>query len=141
MYAIVDIQGQQFKVQKSKRVYVHRLEGKEGSQVSFDKVLLIDNDGKVEVGAPAVKNASVSATIVSHLKGDKVQVFKKKRRKGYQVHNGHRQYLTEILIEDILTKAAAKKTTAKKAEAPKEEEVKTAENTEEKASDETKAEK
>jgi large subunit ribosomal protein L21 len=102
MYAIVDIAGQQFKVEKDKKIYVHRLEGEEGEQVSFDRVLLIDNDGKVKVGTPVVKNAQVTAKILSHMKGDKVLVFKKKRRKGYQKMNGHRQYMTHIQIEEIV---------------------------------------
>ena len=101
MYAIVDIAGQQFKVQKDQRVYVHRLEGEEGSKVEFGQVLLIDNDGKINVGAPAISGASVKATILKHLKGDKVTVFKKKRRKGYAVKNGHRQQYTKLLIENI----------------------------------------
>lgn len=75
--------------------------GDEGSSVSFDKVLLTDNDGQVKVGSPVVEGASVSAKIVRHLKDDKIIVFKKKRRKGYKVKNGHRQYLTQVLIEDI----------------------------------------
>ncbi len=104
MYAIVDIAGQQFKVEKEVKLYVNRLEGEEGAEVDFDKVLLIDNDGKVKVGTPNVKNAVVKAKILSHLKGDKVLVFKKKRRKGYQKLNGHRQLLTRIQIEDIVTK-------------------------------------
>ena len=104
MYAIVDIGGQQFKVEKDKKLYVHRLEGEEGSELDFDKVLLIDNEGKVKVGTPNIKNAVVKVKILSHLKGDKVLVFKKKRRKGYQKLNGHRQFLTQIQIEDILTK-------------------------------------
>ena len=115
MYAIVEIAGQQFKVKKDQKVFVHRLQEKEGTKVSFNNVLLID-DGKVTIGAPAIKDASVEAKILSHLKGDKVIVFKKKRRKGYQVKNGHRQYLTEIQIESIGTKKAApKKPAAKKA--------------------------
>jgi large subunit ribosomal protein L21 len=101
MYAIVDIQGQQFKVEKDAKVYVHRLEGEEGAKVDFDKILLLDDNGKVTVGAPTVSGAKVSATIVSHLKDKKVIVFKKKRRKGYQKQNGHRQYLTQVLIEGI----------------------------------------
>jgi large subunit ribosomal protein L21 len=101
MYAIVDIAGQQFKVQKDQRVYVHRLEGEEGSSVEFGNVLLIDNDGKVNVGAPAISGASVKAKILKHLKGDKVIVFKKKRRKGYKVKRGHRQFLTQVQIESI----------------------------------------
>lgn len=101
MYAIVDIAGQQFKVQKSQQIFVHRLEGNEGDTVNFDKVLLVDNEGKVDVGFPTIKGASINAKIVSHLKGDKVLVFKKKRRKGYAKLNGHRQYLTKIEIQDI----------------------------------------
>ena len=101
MYAIVDIAGQQFKVQKNQQIFVHRQEGNEGDIVKFDKVRLLDNEGKVDVGLPTVKGASISAKIVSHLKGDKVLVFKKKRRKGYAKLNGHRQYLTKIEIQDI----------------------------------------
>ena len=123
MYAIVEIAGQQFKVAKDQKVFVHRLEGKEGSKVTFDKVLLLD-DGKVTIGAPVIENAEVSAKILGHLKGDKVIVFKKKRRKGYKVKNGHRQFLTEIQIDGISTKKApakkaeAKTETADKKEAP-----------------------
>lgn len=101
MYAIVEIAGQQFKVEKGRKLYVHRLQGDEGSPVSFDKVLLSDNDGQVKVGTPVVEGAVVSAKILRHLKDDKVIVFKKKRRKGYQVKNGHRQYLTQIQIDEI----------------------------------------
>lgn len=101
MYAIVEIAGQQFKVTKDAKVYVHRLESAEGSSVKFDKVLLIDDNGKVKVGAPTVDGASVSAKVLSHLKGDKVIVFKKKRRKSYQKSNGHRQQFTQIQIENI----------------------------------------
>jgi large subunit ribosomal protein L21 len=109
MYAIVDIAGQQFKVEKDSKVFAHRLEGKEGSKVTFDKVLLLDDNGKVSVGAPTISGATVSAKIVSHVKDDKVIVFKKKRRKGYQKQNGHRQSLTELLIEGISAKGGAKK--------------------------------
>lgn len=101
MYAIVDIAGQQFKVEKEQNVFVHQLQNEVGSKVQFDNVLLIDDNGKVKVGAPNVKGASVSATVVDHLKGDKVIVFKKKRRKGYRVKNGHRQCFTKIKIEEI----------------------------------------
>ncbi len=101
MYAIVDIAGQQFKVEKDNKIYVNRLTGDEGSKVEFDNVLLVENDGKVLVGLPAVDGGKVTATIVSHLKGDKVIVFKKKRRKGYQKSNGHRQYLSQIQIDGI----------------------------------------
>lgn len=101
MYAIVDIAGKQFKVQKDQKLYVHRLDAEEGKAVEFDQVLLVDNEGKVKVGTPQVKGASVKAKVLQHLKGDKVVVFKKKRRKGYKVRNGHRQFLTQIQIENI----------------------------------------
>ncbi|MCF6347260.1 MAG: 50S ribosomal protein L21 [Flavobacteriaceae bacterium] len=118
MYAIVEIAGQQFKVAKDQKVFVHRLQEKEGSKVTFDNVLLLD-DGKVTIGAPAIKGAAVTAKILKHLKGDKVIVFKKKRRKGYKVKNGHRQYLSEIQIDSIIA-SGAKKTIAKKEEPKKE---------------------
>lgn len=102
MYVIVEIAGQQFKAEKGRKLYVHRLQGDEGSSQSFDKVLLVDNDGQVMVGAPVVEGAKVDATILKHLKDDKVLVFKKRRRKGYKVLNGHRQFLTQILIDDIV---------------------------------------
>jgi len=101
MYAIVEIAGQQFKVEKDQQIFVHRLGEEEGAKVDFNTVLLIDNDGKVNVGAPAIEGAKVSASVVRHLKGDKVIVFKKKRRKGFKKKNGHRQYLTEIKIDTI----------------------------------------
>ncbi len=101
MYVIVEIAGQQFKVQEGQEVFVHRLEGEPGADVKFEKVLLVDNKGKVNVGTPVIEGANVDAKIVSHLKGDKVTVFKKKRRKGYQKSNGHRQYLSKIKIEKI----------------------------------------
>ncbi len=101
MYAIVDIAGQQFKVRKGQQVSVHRLQGEEGTDISFDKVMLIDNEGQVTVGTPILTGAKVDAKIVAHLKGDKVTVFKKKRRKGFQKSNGHRQYLSKVLIENI----------------------------------------
>ena len=115
MYAIVEIAGQQFKVAKDQKVYVHRLQDEAGSSVSFDNVLLLDNDGDVTIGAPAIEGASVQAKVLSHLKGDKVIVFKKKRRKGYKKKNGHRQYLTEIQIEEISATGGAKKPAPKKA--------------------------
>ena len=117
MYAIVEIAGQQFKVAKDQKLFVHRLADKEGSKVTFDKVLLLDDGKKVNVGAPAITGASVEAKVLQHLKGDKVIVFKKKRRKGYRVKNGHRQYLTELVIENISEKGAAKKATSKAADA------------------------
>jgi large subunit ribosomal protein L21 len=101
MYAIVEIAGQQFKVQKDQKVFVHRLDAEEGAKVDFDKVLLTEDKGKVNVGAPAIEGAKVSATVERHLRGNTVIVFKKKRRKGYQKKNGHRQYLTEITITGI----------------------------------------
>ena len=113
MYAIVEIAGQQFKVAKDQRVYVHRLAQEEGSNVSFDQVYLLDDGKDVTLGAPAITGASVEAKVVKHLKGDKVIVFKKKRRKGYRVKNGHRQSLTEILIEGISAKGGAKKAATK----------------------------
>jgi large subunit ribosomal protein L21 len=121
MYVIVEIAGQQYKVEKDQNIFVHRLEGKEGSKLDFDKVLLVDNDGKIIVGEPVVKNMVVSASIVTHLKGDKVKVFKKKRRKGYRVLNGHRQFMTEIHIDAIgegkvKAKAESAKESEKKAE-------------------------
>ena len=109
MYAVVEIAGQQFKVEKDQKVYVNRLEGKEGSKISFDNILMLDNSGKVVLGNPVVKGASVEAKIVKHLKDDKVIVFKKKRRKGYKVKNGHRQALTQIVVENILEKAVKAK--------------------------------
>ena len=113
MYAIVEIAGQQFKVEKDQQIFVHRLEEKEGTKVEFDNVLLIDNNGKVNVGAPAISGAKVTAKVLDHVKGDKVVVFKKKRRKGYRVKNGHRQAFTQIEIQSIVEKGAtAKKATA-----------------------------
>jgi len=120
MYAIVEIAGHQFKVSKDLKVYVNRLASEEGSKVSFDKVLLLDDNGSITLGAPAIEGASVEAKVLQHLKGDKVIVFKKKRRKGYKKKNGHRQYLSEIQIESIAA-SGAKKAPAKKAAAPKKE--------------------
>jgi large subunit ribosomal protein L21 len=116
MYAIVEIAGQQFKVAKDQRVFVHRLTTEEGKKVSFDNVLLIGDGDKVTIGAPAIDGAQVGAKVIKHLKGDKVIVFKKKRRKGYRVKNGHRQYLSEIVIESITASGAKKAAPAKKAE-------------------------
>jgi len=115
MYAIVEIAGQQFKVAKDQKVYVHRLQEEEGANVSFNNVLLVENDGNVAIGAPAIEGAEVTAKILRHLRGDKVIVFKKKRRKGYRKKNGHRQSLTEIQIEGIAASGAKKKAPAKKA--------------------------
>jgi len=113
MYAIVEIAGQQFKVQKDQKVFVHRLATEEGKSVSFDNVLLIGDGDKVTVGAPAIDGAQVGAKVLKHLKGDKVIVFKKKRRKGYRKKNGHRQALSEIVIESILASGAKKAPPAK----------------------------
>jgi large subunit ribosomal protein L21 len=101
MYAIVDIAGKQFKVAKDEYIYAPRMEGEAGASLSFDKVLLLDNGGGVQVGAPTVAGASVSGKILEHVKGNKVIIFKKKRRKGYAVKNGHRQQFTKVLIEGI----------------------------------------
>ena len=106
MYAIVEIGGKQVKVEKNQKIFVNRLDAKEGSKVTFDNILLLDNAGKVVLGTPSVKGAAVEAKIIKHLKDDKVIVFKKKRRKGYKVKNGHRQFLTEIMVEKILEKGA-----------------------------------
>jgi large subunit ribosomal protein L21 len=101
MYAIVEIAGQQFKVQKDQKIYVHRLDAEAGKKIDFDKVLLIEDGGKVTLGAPAINGAVVSAKVEEHVKGDKVIVFRKKRRKGYAKKNGHRQSFTAITISDI----------------------------------------
>lgn len=119
MYAIVEIAGQQVRVEKDQEIIVHRLDTEEGKKVEFNEVLMIDNDGKLSIGAPYVEGAKVTATVITHLKGDKVTVFKKKRRKGYQKSNGHRQYLTRIQIEKIQGKTSK----AKKAEEPAPEKV------------------
>jgi large subunit ribosomal protein L21 len=101
MYAIVNIQGQQFKVKKDQQIFVHRLPNAEGDSLQTAEVLLLDNEGSVEVGTPHVGGASVTFKVLSHLKGDKVIVFKKKRRKGYKKKNGHRQQFSKIQIESI----------------------------------------
>jgi len=125
MYAIVDIAGQQFKVQKDSKIFVHRLNGDVGAEVSFDKVLLIENDDKVLVGEPVLEGALVHAKILSHIKGDKVLVFKKKRRKGFKQLRGHRQFFSQILIEDIITEGGVKRAavTKTKVVAEKKEEI------------------
>tara|TARA_A100001015_G_scaffold237361_1_gene269926 strand:- start:118 stop:639 length:522 start_codon:yes stop_codon:yes gene_type:complete len=101
MFAVVEILGQQFKVQKDQKLLVNKLDEKEGSKISFEKVLLIDNDKEFSLGNPTIDGYSVEAKVIKHLRGDKVIVFKKKRRKGYRVKNGHKQHLSEILIESI----------------------------------------
>lgn len=122
MYAIVEIAGQQVKVAKDQKVFVHRLPVEEGKKVSFDNVLLIGDGDNITIGAPAIDGAQIGAKVVKHLKGDKVIVFKKKRRKGFRKKNGHRQYLSEIMIESIVASGAtpAKKEEAKKATPKKE---------------------
>jgi large subunit ribosomal protein L21 len=102
MYAIVEIAGQQFRVEKDKKMYVHLLDAQEGDSVDFGRVLLIGNDSDITVGTPAVKGAKVTAKVLEHVKGDKVLVFKKKRRKGYRKLNGHRQQFTRIQIDNIV---------------------------------------
>ncbi|MUH35333.1 50S ribosomal protein L21 [Zobellia amurskyensis] len=118
MYAIVEMAGQQFKVAKDQKVYVHRLQTEEGKKVTFDNVLLLADGSDITVGAPAIDGATVEAKVVKHLRGDKVIVFKKKRRKGYQKKNGHRQALTEIVIESIVAKGGKKAAAPKKEEKP-----------------------
>jgi len=125
MYAIVEISGKQFKVEKKQKLFVNRLDVAEGKKISFDNVLMVNDGSKSSVGTPNVSGVQVDAKVLKHLKSDKVIVFKKKRRKGYKVKNGHRQAITEIEISDILT--GVKKTTAKKAEGPKKAEAKKAE--------------
>lgn len=120
MYAIVEIAGQQFKVAKDQKVFVNRLATEEGKKVDFDNVLLIGDGDKTTLGAPAIDGALVSAKVLKHLKGDKVIVFKKKRRKGYRVKNGHRQALTEIVIEGITASGAKPTKKAEKATPKKE---------------------
>ena len=101
MYAIVEIAGQQFKVEKDRFIYTHRLEAAEGDTLTFDRVLLVDNDGTVNVGTPTVSGAKVTGKVLAHVKGEKVVVFKKKRRKTYVKRNGHRQQFTKVFIEEI----------------------------------------
>ena len=113
MYAIVDIAGQQFKVEKDQKYFVHQLDAKPGSKITFEKVLLLDDKGKVTIGGPLINGIQVTAIIDQHLLGNKVIVFKKKRRKGYAVKNGHRQRLTEITVQEIGKKSASKKTATK----------------------------
>ena len=123
MYAIVEIAGQQFKVEKDQKVFVHRLSTEEGKKISFDNVLLIGDGNNITLGAPAIDGAQVGAKVLSHLKGDKVIVFKKKRRKGYRKKNGHRQALTEIVIESIVASGATKAEKTEKAKPVKAEKV------------------
>jgi len=116
MYAIVDIAGQQFKVEQGKRIFVHRLEVEEGKEIEFDKVLLIEDEGKITIGEPLIKDALVGGKVLDHLRGDKVIVFKKKRKKGYRIKNGHRQNFTQVEIISINGKSLPKKASPKKEE-------------------------
>lgn len=115
MYAIVEIAGKQFKVEKDQKLYVHRLKEDEGKKVTFDKILMIDNKDKISLGTPLISGAQVGAKILKHLKSDKIIVFKQKRRKGYRVKNGHRQLLTQIQISDISLSGAKKQKKSVKA--------------------------
>jgi large subunit ribosomal protein L21 len=117
MYAIVEIAGQQFKVEAGKKIFVHRLEAEEGKKVEFDQVLLIEDEGNITIGEPTIKEAVVEGMVLDHMRGDKVIVFKKKRKKGYRIKNGHRQNFTQVEIVSINGKGSAKKATARKAEA------------------------
>jgi large subunit ribosomal protein L21 len=116
MYAIVEIAGQQFKVEQNDEIFVHRLEGDPGTKLEFDKVLLVDNDGKISVGKPLVEGTSISGKILDHVRGDKVVIFKKKRRKGYEKESGHRQDFSKVLIENISVKGATKAKKVKETE-------------------------
>jgi large subunit ribosomal protein L21 len=121
MYAIVEIAGQQFKVEQNDEIFVHRLEGDPGTKIEFEQVLLLDDNGKISVGKPLVEGTSISCQIVDHVRGDKVVIFKKKRRKGYEKESGHRQDFSKILIENITVKGATKaKKTKEKEEEPAE---------------------
>ncbi len=120
MYAIVEIAGQQFKVEKEDEIFVHRLEGEPGTKIEINEVLLIDHDGKISIGTPHVEGTKITGKILEHARGDKVIVFKKKRRKGFQKETGHRQDFSKILIEKITIKGAARGKTAKKEAVTKE---------------------
>mgnify|MGYP001126644750 FL=1 len=124
MYAIVEIAGQQFKVEEGKKIFVHRMEAAEGENVEFEKVLLIDNDGAITIGEPVIENTVVEGKVLSHPRGDKVIIFKKKRRKGYQKRSGHRQDLTQVEILSIGARGEAKKKSPAKAKAKAETEEK-----------------
>tara|TARA_B100002052_G_scaffold43020_1_gene35496 strand:- start:103867 stop:104340 length:474 start_codon:yes stop_codon:yes gene_type:complete len=119
MYAIVEIAGQQFKVEKGQQIYSHRLEEQVGKNVSFDRVLLFEDSGKINIGSPLIQGAKVTAKVLEHMKGDKIVVFKKKRRKGYKVKNGHRQYLTKLEVLSIEEKNTSDKKATAKAPAKK----------------------
>jgi large subunit ribosomal protein L21 len=121
MYAIVEIAGQQFKVEEGKKIFVHRLDVEEGKEIIFDQVLLLEDEGKITIGEPTIKDAVVGGKVLDHMRGDKVIVFKKKRKKGYRIKNGHRQNFTQVEIISINGKSTPKKA------APKKEEVKAVE--------------
>jgi large subunit ribosomal protein L21 len=140
MYAIVEIAGQQFKVENGKKIFVHRLEFEEGKEVEFDKVLLIEDEGKITIGEPTIKDAVVGAKVLDKVRGDKVIVFKKKRKKGYRVKNGHRQNFTQIEIISINGIKSQVKAAPKKAES-KVADVTVVEETKKKASKKTAAKK
>ncbi|MBK8881525.1 MAG: 50S ribosomal protein L21 [Bacteroidales bacterium] len=114
MYAIVEIAGQQFKVEAGKKIFVHRLEAEEGKKIEFDQVLLLEEDGKITIGEPTIADAVVEGTVLDHMRGDKVIVFKKKRKKGYRIKNGHRQNFTQVEIVSINGKGSLKKAAVKK---------------------------
>jgi large subunit ribosomal protein L21 len=116
MYAIVEIAGQQFKVEAGKKIFVHRLEAEEGKKVEFDQVLLIEEDGKITIGEPIIEGAIVEGNVLDHMRGDKVIVFKKKRKKGYRIKNGHRQNFTQVEIVSINGKGSEKKPATRKEE-------------------------
>jgi large subunit ribosomal protein L21 len=122
MYAIVEIAGQQFKVEEGKKIFVHRLEAEEGANIEFDKVLLIDDNGKITIGEPVITDYVVDGHVLEHMRADKVIVFKKKRKKGYRIKNGHRQNMSHVEIVSIAPKGTPKKA-VKKAE-PKVKEAK-----------------
>jgi large subunit ribosomal protein L21 len=114
MYAIVEIAGQQFKVENGKKIFVHRLEAEEGTKLNFDQVLLIEDEGKITIGEPVIKDAIVEGVVVDHIRGDKVIVFKKKRKKGYRIKNGHRQNFSQVEITSINGISEPKKETPRK---------------------------
>ena len=116
MYAIVEIAGQQFKVEQNDEIFVHRLEGDPGTIIEFDQVLLLDNNGKISIGKPLVEGTSITGKIVDHVRGDKVVIFKKKRRKGYEKESGHRQDFSKVLIENISVAGKSKSKKAKEKE-------------------------
>jgi large subunit ribosomal protein L21 len=102
MYAIVDIAGKQYKVTKDQYVYAPKLDAEEGATLEFKNVLLIDNDSSIAIGTPTIAGATILGKVLEHVKGDKLVVFKKKRRKGYAKRNGHRQQFTKVMIENIV---------------------------------------